>query len=305
MMNFDVKELRRAFGTYMTGVTVVTALNDEGVPVGFTANSFTSVSMDPPMLLICPGRNLSSFDVFSNTGRFAVSILAEGQEDVSNTFARSKGDRFNESSWTPDKHGCPLIDGAAATFSCEVNKTIEAGDHIILLGSIDAYSVTERNGLGYMNGNYFSLGLEQKADRHLEADEEALAGALVVQDDNILVVQTPDGIKLPMVEIDQHGDMRLSIKSYLKSSGFDSELGAVYSIFEDKQSNASYTYFLAADKNSAAGQLGEFISINQLPNANFVYQTESVMLKRFAEEYKNQRYNLYVGDEARGKLHKI
>ena len=90
----DPRALRDAFGSFMTGVTVVTALGPDGNPVGFTANSFSSVSLDPPLLLVCPGKFLSSFEVFANCTHFAVNILAEGQEAGANTCASVKCDRF-------------------------------------------------------------------------------------------------------------------------------------------------------------------------------------------------------------------
>ena len=86
-MSIDPKALRGAFSRFMTGVTVVTSLTPKGEPVGFTANSFASVSLDPPLLLVCPGNHLSSFEVFQSATRFGVSILAEGQEEISNMFA--------------------------------------------------------------------------------------------------------------------------------------------------------------------------------------------------------------------------
>lgn len=80
MTQFDPRDLRSAFGRFMTGVTVVTARAPDGTSVGFTANSFTSVSMDPPLLLVCPGKFLSSYQTFAECTDFAISILAEGQE---------------------------------------------------------------------------------------------------------------------------------------------------------------------------------------------------------------------------------
>ena len=99
MTDLDPRELRAAFGRYMTGVTVVTSRDARDDPVGFTANSFTSVSLDPPLLLVCPGRHVSSFAVFRTAPRFGVSILAEGQEEVSNLFAGGPGDRFSLCDW--------------------------------------------------------------------------------------------------------------------------------------------------------------------------------------------------------------
>ena len=107
----DQRALRDAFGSFITGVTVITTVDGSGQPVGFTANSFSSVSLDPPLLLVCPGRFLTSFPLFEACSFFAVSVLAEGQEDVANIFASFRGDRFAKAAWHPDRHGVPLIEG--------------------------------------------------------------------------------------------------------------------------------------------------------------------------------------------------
>ena len=91
MTELDPERLRAAFARFMTGVTVVTARTAGGEPVGFTANSFTSVSLDPPLLLVCPGRHLSSFPIFEAAPHFGISILAEGQEEVSNPLRQRHG----------------------------------------------------------------------------------------------------------------------------------------------------------------------------------------------------------------------
>lgn len=155
MTPHDPKSLRRAFGRYMTGVTVVTALTDDGAPVGFTANSFTSVSMDPPMLLVCPGRHLSSYPVFETARHFAISVLAADQRGVADRFARASDDRFHDTALDFDAHGCPMIRGRVAGFSCRTERCIPAGDHLILLGAVHGFDQRDRTGLGYGAGMFF------------------------------------------------------------------------------------------------------------------------------------------------------
>lgn len=157
MPNFDQKALRQAFGSYMTGVTVVTSTASDGTHVGFTANSFTSVSMEPPLLLVCPGHNLSSIQTFRHCDHFAITVLAEGQEAVSNCFASSRDDRFSAVDWTLDHNNVPIISGAAAHFSCSVHHRLDAGDHMILIGEVQQFARNDCAGLGYGNGGYFSL----------------------------------------------------------------------------------------------------------------------------------------------------
>ena len=164
MSEIDRGALRQAFGSFLTGVTVVTTRNGAGEPVGFTANSFASVSLDPPLLLVCPARSLSSFAAFARCSHFAVNVLAEGQEDVSNTFAGFKGDRFARVAWRSDGHGSALLEGAAAQFSCRTSQIIPAGDHVVLIGAVEQFAASEQRGLGFAAGSYFSLGRTQHAD---------------------------------------------------------------------------------------------------------------------------------------------
>lgn len=157
----QARQLRKAFSAYPTGVTVVTARTRTGVPVGFTANSFTSVSIDPPLLLICPGRQLSCFSVFQTCRHFAVNILASDQREVAQTFASYKGDRFSAIGWRAGGFDVPLLVGTAASFTCTAYDRYPAGDHIILLGRVEEWSQTADTGLAFAAGNY--AGIESAA----------------------------------------------------------------------------------------------------------------------------------------------
>ena len=157
LQSFNAVDLRSALGKFMTGVVVVTTRTADGQPVGFTANSFTSVSLDPPLILVCPGKTLSSYQCFANCSWFAISILSAQQEAVSNTFASKSIDRFSQVAWSQDANRVPLIDGALAHLSCRTSQVIEAGDHCILLGQVTEISAMDGSGLGFHNGRYFTL----------------------------------------------------------------------------------------------------------------------------------------------------
>ncbi len=302
----DVKALRQAFGAYITGVTVVTALDENGVPVGFTANSFTSVSLDPPLLLVCPALKLSCYPVFAKAKRFAISILAEGQEHVSNIFASSKGDRFAQVDWHPDRQGVPIISNNAVSFSCAVENIVEAGDHAVLIGKIDAFTGSKSRGLGYMSGNYFSLALEQKVETQNKSGSDTYAGVITSFTDQVLLQETPDGLALPKVKLEQRTDsVRRSLIDHLKSANLQFDLGAVYSVFENKQDQTMYTYFLASNNDFDPAGLGKFVPIHTLHLLKFASSTEAQILSRFAKEHSSRHFNLYFGDEITGNLHDL
>ena len=150
------ERLRNAFGSYVTGITVVTARSSEGEPVGFTANSFTSVSLDPPLLLVCVGKGLSSYEIFASTSNLAVNILGSEQKKLADRFARYKGKRFEGIEWNNSVLNSPLLAGSCAWFDCSIFKRIDAGDHDVLIGEIHAFSDDGENGLGYFRHEYFS-----------------------------------------------------------------------------------------------------------------------------------------------------
>jgi len=136
---FDTKTLRQTFGSFATGVTVVTVGGP--VPHGMTANSFTAVSLEPALLLVCVERGAIMHDALATAGRFAVSVLGAGHGSLARYFAdrdRPVGaEQFAAVDWYPGEHsGAPLIAGALAHFECTVWRSYDGGDHTIFLGKL-------------------------------------------------------------------------------------------------------------------------------------------------------------------------
>lgn len=152
---------RRACGRFATGVAIATALDKSGAPQGLTINSFTSVSLDPPLILFCIDKEAQSLDAFHSAAAFAVNILAANQRELSDRFARVRGNRFSGIRWNPgDATGAPLIEDAICTIECKKESCIEAGDHFIFLGlMVDAHPGSG-SPLLYFAGNYEHLDLD-------------------------------------------------------------------------------------------------------------------------------------------------
>ncbi|KGA96535.1 oxygenase [Alkalihalobacillus alcalophilus ATCC 27647 = CGMCC 1.3604] len=127
---------KEVMGNYPTGVTVVTTTTDDGVPLGLTVNSFASVSIDPLLILWSIDKRVSSYDVFTNTNKFAVHVLASDQSDVCQLFASRVDDRFANTEWEKSEHGLPVLKNVAGVLQCETYKMVEAGDHMILIGKV-------------------------------------------------------------------------------------------------------------------------------------------------------------------------
>ena len=157
------RALKRTFGTYATGVTIVTTM-EHGEPRGFTANSFTSVSIEPPLLLVCHSNRASSHDAFARATGFVVNILAVDQHELAMRFASKVDNRFAGLEWTAGTGG-PIIPGAAAWLDCRMHQTHNAGDHTILIGRVLDHAASNRDVLGYWRGGFVE-GLEKAvADR--------------------------------------------------------------------------------------------------------------------------------------------
>jgi flavin reductase (DIM6/NTAB) family NADH-FMN oxidoreductase RutF len=172
----DVKELRRALGCFVTGVTVVTTIAADGEPRGFTANSFTSVSLDPPLVLVCMAKSAGSYDIFRKTSAFAINILQEDQRDISATFASPRPDKFVGLQWTSARTGSPLLPDCSAWLDCDMHKQIDAGDHVILIGRTVDFAHSPRPPLGYYSGNYLDVSTERPPIEGFTADGPVAGG---------------------------------------------------------------------------------------------------------------------------------
>lgn len=156
--SFTSREFRNVLGQFATGITVITAQND-GVPVGFACQSFSALSMDPPLVLFCPMKTSGSWKGIEKAGRFCVNILAEEQKDVSSTFGSRGDDKFAEIAWSETPLGSPRIDGVLAWFDCEVEKVLDGGDHWIVLGRVHTLGPPEKSErpLLFYRGAYLRL----------------------------------------------------------------------------------------------------------------------------------------------------
>lgn len=154
---FDPRALRDAFGCFATGVTIVTSLDAQSSRIGLTANSFTSVSLDPPLLLFCPANSASALPGIRASGRFAVNVLADASQPVADRFAAKNIDRFADAEWL-DWDGLPVLAEAKAAFACTLHAEHDGGDHRILIGRITRFALLpDRESLLYLHGRYRRL----------------------------------------------------------------------------------------------------------------------------------------------------
>lgn len=139
----DPLRFRQVLANYPTGVTVVTAIDEGGMPAGMAVGSFTSVSLDPPLIAFLPDRNSSSFPRIRTARSFCVNVLGAHQEDLCRAFAVRGGDKFAGVGWSPAPSGAPRLHGVAAWIDCEFDSVTEAGDHYLVLGRVRALDGTD------------------------------------------------------------------------------------------------------------------------------------------------------------------
>jgi 3-hydroxy-9,10-secoandrosta-1,3,5(10)-triene-9,17-dione monooxygenase reductase component len=156
-MAIPASELRRVMGHFATGVAIITTRNAEGEPAGLTANALTSVSLDPPLVLVCVDKGADCYACFDESRRFAVNVLSEEQEGLSRKFATKGADKFEGVGYRVGEGGCALLDAAVAWLDCRIVQSHDAGDHTIHVAEVTGGDAAERPPLLFFRGGYRKL----------------------------------------------------------------------------------------------------------------------------------------------------
>lgn len=151
------RQMRQALGSFVTGVTIVTTRSSDGTAIGVTANSFASVSLDPPLILWSLDKQALSRPIFEIAAAFAVNVLSLDQEDLAQRFSRPSAHKFSGLTTTPGFGDAPIIPGSTATFECRRYALHDGGDHVILIGEVMAYTHSDRPPLVFHGGQFKSL----------------------------------------------------------------------------------------------------------------------------------------------------
>ena len=301
----DPRALRDAFGAFMTGVTVVTAHDQDGKPVGFTANSFASVSLDPPLLLVCLAKTSRNYANFTKAAGFAINVLAEGQKDISNTFARPSEDRFASVDWQAGPHGAPVFGGVSAWFDCSMHQLVDAGDHAIMIGKVEAFENGQANGLGYARGGYVTAALAQKAVTAAASDVPLLISAVAERDGQVLLIRDEAGkLDLPSCVLTA-GEGPDAIQAHLSAqTGLAVSVGYIYSVYEDRGAKTQHIVYRSSLGDGLPAE-GELFSLDAIPGDLIVTSATLDILKRYAAESVLGNFGVYVGNERSGKVHPL
>ncbi len=299
----DARALRDAFGAFLTGVTVVTTVDNAGAPIGFTANSFTSVSLDPPLLLVCLAKTSRNYATLTSAKGFGVNILSESQKDVSNTFARPVEDRFAAVDWRPGPYGSPVFANVAAWFDCATHEVVDAGDHVILIGRVESFDNSGKTGLGYARGGYFTPAL---AERSLLASAESLLlGAVAVRNGEILLVEDgKGGWTLPFVEKAEGDGMEVLVGDIAETVGLTLTTGLLYSVYEDTKTTRQHVVY-RGELGEGTPKQGRFFPIQAPPLAEISDSAVRDIVTRYGAESTLGNFGVYFGNQEKGRVHAV
>jgi pimeloyl-ACP methyl ester carboxylesterase len=298
---------RRALGSFLTGVTIVSTLQPDGAPRGFTANSFTSVSLDPPLVSVCIARTAASFDLFAAAEYFSVNVLADHQAALSGLFASKSPEKFTQTPWRAGISGSPIIEGVTAWFDCRRHEVVDAGDHIILIGRVLDFADSQKTPLGYCRGAHVTFNLPLNV---FSGNVSLLrVGAILEQARAILFVEEADGaIALPHADRSGGATQPGSLITHLDGLGLKAELNFLFSVFEDEHGGARcvsiyYRGKIAGAPNSESEI--RLIKFDAVPWERIKSQAVAVMLRRYIEERNSDIFGVYVGDRSEGSIHPL
>lgn len=291
----DKLALRRAFGNFVTGVTIVTAMDEVGRPRGLTVNSFTSVSLDPPLVLVCIADTAQSCDAFRRCSGFSVNVLHEEQRRYSDIFASKSPDKFERVEWSPGFTGAPRIAGSLAAFDCAVHERVQAGDHMILIGRIACFESCAGRPLVYGQGGYISVSVQQAAVAR-PSGRDVIVSCVADYEGRILLHRTQYGAwRLPeAVQAGASTSELVTLNDALKNMGAKVEITFLYSVFEIAGENAvAIVYRGTLNRPIEESRQVRLCSEAEVPWDELEPKECQGLLKRFFHDRKLDQFSIY------------
>jgi len=296
----DARALRDALGCFMTGVTVVTSVADSK-PLGFTANSFSSVSLDPPLLLVSIANRSGNLASFASGPGFAVNVLAEAQKDLSARFAKPVEDRFADIYWRQGPVGSPLLAGVSAWFDCRLERAIPAGDHTILIGRIGAFDALAAPGLGYYRGAYVTPATTAAA---MPAGPDVIVSAVIEAGGRVLLVDDGrGGLSVPMARVGREG-VQAALAGIIERHGLTAGAGSIYAVYEDARLGTQHIA-LRCPAEPGQPRVGAFVELSRDGVADVTDPALRIMLERLADEARFGAYGIYFGTQETGRVQRF
>ncbi len=304
MQTLDPQALRRALGCFPTGVTVVTALAADASPRGFTANSFTSVSLSPPLISVCVDHRAASLAVYRGCETFAVNVLSDDQREVSNLFAGKSPHKFERVAWRGGRLGAPLLDACAAWFECTPHSRTDAGDHLLMIGEVQSFGhADEVRPLSFCRGNYLSLGLDQQAMTRAAATRMRI-GAILERHGQIVLLAGADAGAWRLPEGEGHGgDEFAEVRALLEANGIEATFDFLFSVFDDVAAGELHVFYRGEImREPVVSATARLFAYADIPWSALPSDAQRNMLRRYIDERERFQFGVYVGSTAGGKV---
>lgn len=303
----DVLEFRRTMGSFMTGVTIVTTTDSGGRPRGMTMTSFTSVSLDPPLVLVCVDRGAASFDAFVASRGIAVHILASAQESLARMFASKAPDKFAHVTTETGHGGAPIIRDVHAYLDCVTDQVVMAGDHAIIVARVLDFGSEDRRPLAFYQGKFNSFSVdEQILQQQIDARTKTAVRWVVETDGGDLIVceGADGGLRLPEVKL-RPGELSHRGLSAAATAciGVNTAVDFLYSIYDGQQGATVLTY--RGRTNSFVPTLASgFTLVPTVEGAadRFVDQSERAVITRYVNERLGAAFGIYAGSQLEGAV---
>jgi len=301
-MTFDTLAYRRALGSFPTGVTVIATRQADGAPRGFTANSFTSVSLNPPLVLFCLAKSAASHDVFLAAKSFSINILAAEQRNISALFATQSPDKFKAVAWRAGQTGSPILEGVAAWLDCERHALCDGGDHTVLLGRVVDFAATGAPPLVYCRGGYVPLSLTEETA--MPGGRAPRVGAILEHGGGLLFLETADGLMLPQGDSLGPSENRQSLAGMLAARGVRAAFDFVFAVFEARGGGLS-VFHRGEVISMGEGQGLRVIPMDQIPYDRIGDDAVRKMLARYVAERRDMIFGIYAGDDEQGVVRQL
>ncbi|UXX81516.1 flavin reductase family protein [Roseovarius pelagicus] len=306
------RELRDILGSFLSGVTIVATRGSDSVPRAFTANSFTSVSLDPPLVLVCLGDKAASYEEFAASKSFSINILGDWQKHLSTVFASPGAEK---SAAISGLHGSdvPYVGHSLSTLICDAHEKVVAGDHLILIGRVVQFATGAGRPLGFHGGRYVSFGL---AEETLEESGSALRVAgLLEHAGKVMLLRRPGAQHYEVPSVSLTGDTRhgAALSQLFTRFGLSAEADFVYSVYQEPGAAATtmvYTMRLeGAPENQGAhvqtlmdGTELVFLGADDAPWDLVPGELPSGMLSRYFREKQAGVSGLYCDTPDGGRV---
>ncbi|MFG1955622.1 flavin reductase [Micromonospora sp. NPDC048830] len=299
---------RRTMGRFPTGVTVVTTRDAAGRPWGMTANSFTSVSLTPPLISLCIDRRAGSFSAFSQCRTFGVSILAEHQRDLAVRFATPLDDKFTGVATREEHPGAILLAESAATLICFVHSRVDIGDHVMLVGAVQDCTLGHHPPLGYCDGSFFTTsGSVDTSLGKTRPGRQILVGWLVEYEARILLSR--DGAtgkwRLPVGPLQAGPTMSEALtgtSQVLMNQVIEPEF--LYSAIDLSESETCHVYRARPSVLPHQTPDLRLFAEDDIPWSGLSHSSMEVILRRYFDERVSDRFGIFLNLGA-GRIAKI